>query len=203
MINYAKGVLEGLRLKYSFPKFQWIVGTISLTSLIYLSSEEIWKTVYVVSVESFFCYSIFFLIILIIVHYIDTKRVIQDNSVAICVSLISIVFDIGIISFAELIVLYTLQVLPQDYIKVAIILLIGAMPSSTGAIVLSSMAGDVLRKRAEKLYKEIQDITKQVEKLQDQISESKEHLKSFEKKKSEFEEYFKRQEQKRGNPDGK
>lgn len=208
MVNYLKGVLETLRLKYSFPKLQWIIGTISITSLLYLSSEEIWKTVDAkpfpeVSIEGFICYLVFFLPILAVVHYIDTKRVVQRNSVAVGASLVSIVVDISLISLAESAVLYALQVLPQDYLKAIIMLLIGALPSSVGAIVLSSLTGDVLKKRAERLHEEVQGIINQVEKLQNRIKKSRERLKNFEKKKNEFEEYFKRQKRERGRPNGK
>lgn len=67
--------------------------------------------------EGIICYMTFFLVVLILVHYFDTKRIVQRKSVIIATSLISIAIDLSIISLSELIVLYTIQMLPQDISK--------------------------------------------------------------------------------------
>lgn len=193
--KYIKEIGMTLKIKYSFPKFQWLAGTATLVSLLYLSSEEIWTTVDAkpfpeVSLERFVCYLVFFLAILVGIHYFDTKRVVKNNATAIAASLMSIVFDVCLISMFEFVVLFTLQVLPQDILSGIMVLLIGALPSSIGAIALSSLSTDVLKKRAEELNKEVKEITKQAESLKKQIQESKERLKDFETKKKEFEEAF-------------
>lgn len=191
-------VQEALRLRYSFPRIQWLIGTISLVCMLYLSSEEIWKIFDSepfpeITFQGFIYYLTFFFVALIAVHYFDTKRLVQKNSVALATSLISIAIDICLISLSELVVLYTIQVLPQDISKGVIMLLIGAMPSSLGAIVLTSLTAETLKKRAKKLHKEVQALRKQTEKLDEKRKMTMERLKSLEKKKKEFENYFKKQ----------
>lgn len=36
-------VQEILQIRYSFSRIQWLIGAMSLVSILYLSSEEIWK----------------------------------------------------------------------------------------------------------------------------------------------------------------
>lgn len=194
-------VQEAIRLRYSFPRIEWMIGTMSLVSLLYLSSEEIWKIVDnqpfpEVTLEGFICYIIFFLSALISVHYFDTKKIVQKKTIAIATSLISIAIDLCLFSLSELVVLYTIQVLPQDISRLVVMLLIGAMPSSLGANVLSSLTGENLKKRAEKLYEEAQAIRKQAEELEKQRKKAMESLKSFEKKRREFENCYKKQDMK-------
>ncbi len=201
MLAYLKQITDALRLKYSALKLQWIVGTMSIVSLLYLSSEEIWtsadKNAFPeVAIEGFVLYAMFFLIILFLVNLFDTRKVVSQNHVAIPVSIIAILIDIFLISIPEYLVLIAIQVLPQTYLDTIKILLLGAMPASIGAIVLTSLTADVLKKRAEKLHKEVQDMSKQMESLKVQINESRCNLQDFEKKKEEFEEYFKKNKKK-------
>ena len=195
-------VQKALRLRYSFPRIQWLIGTMSFVSVIYLSSDEIWRLVDSepfpeARIEGIVVYVVFFLAILMVVHYLDTKKIVQKNSVAIPASLISIAIDLCVISLSELVVLYAIQVLPQDISKGTIMLLIGAMPASLGAIVLTSLTAETLKKRAKKLFEEAQTISRQTEKLEEQRKIAMERLKSFEKKKREFEDYFKEQDKKK------
>jgi len=167
----------------------------SLVSLLYLSSEEIWKIGDTepfpeVAFQGLICYLTFFLATLISAHYIDTKRIVKKKFVAVVTSLISVAIDLCLISFAELLVLYAIQVLPQDISKGVIMLLVGAMPSSLGAIVLTSLTAETLKKRAKKLYEEAQAIRKETEELEEQRKMAMERLKSFEKKKKEYENRF-------------
>ena len=173
----------------------------SLVSILYLSSEEIWKTVDTqpfpeVTWQGIIYYITFFLFFLISAHYFDTKRIVQKKSVAIATSLISIAIDLCLISLSELVVLYAIQVLPQDISKGVIMLLVGALPSALGAIVLTSLTAETLKKRAKKLHKEVQALRKQTEELEEQRKTAMERLKSFEKKKKEFKNYFKKQDRK-------
>jgi hypothetical protein len=138
--------------------------------LLYLSSEEIWKIFDTepfpeVTLQGLIYYLTFFLVTLIAVHYFDTRRIAKKKSVAVVISLISVAIDLCLISLAELVTLYAIQVLPQDISKGVIMLLIGAMPSSLGAVVLTSLTAETLKKRAKKLHKEVQALSRQTEKL--------------------------------------
>jgi len=155
-------VQKALRIRYSFPRIQWLIGTMSLVSILYLSSQEIWKIVDSepfpeATAEGIIYYVTFFLVTLILVHYFDTKRIVQKKSVAIATSLISIAIDICLLSLSELVVLYMIQVLPQDISKGVVMLLIGAMPASLGTVVLSSLTTVSLKERVKKLRKEIEE----------------------------------------------
>lgn len=199
MIHYLKEVLGTLKIKYSFPKIQWLVGTSSAVSLLYLSSQELWsmfdsKPFPEITKEGIICYLIFFFSILLLIHYGDTRKVIQKRLVALGTSLISIVLDVCVISLFELVVLVSLQVLPQNSLDTIGTLLLGAMPASIGAVALSSLTADVLKKRAEKLREEVKIVSKQVEDLQSEVRSSEKRLKAFEKKKSEFEDIFRKKE---------
>lgn len=191
-------VQKALRLRYSFFRFQWLIGTMSLVSMLYLSSQEIWKIVDSepfpeATAEGIIYYVTFFLVILILVHYFDTKRIVQKKSVAFATSLISIAIDICLLSLSELVVLYTIQVLPQDISKGVVMLLIGAMPASLGTVVLSSLTAETLKKRTKKLYEEAKALRKQTEKLEEQRKKAMEHLESLKKKKKEYDTYFEKQ----------
>ena len=171
--------------------------------MLYLSSQEIWKIVDSepfpeATSEGIICYVTFFLVTLILVHYFDTKRIVQKNSVAIATSLISIAIDLCLLSFSELVVLYTIQVLPQDISKGVVMLLIGAMPASLGTVVLSSLTAETLKKRTKKLYEEAKALRKQTEKLEEQRKKAMEHLESLKKKKKEYDTYFEKQREDRG-----
>lgn len=192
------GVQKILQTRYSFSRIQWLIGTVSVSSLLYLTTEEIWKIVDAepfpeVTSQGFIYYATFFLLALILVHYFDTKRIVQRRSVAIAASLISISIDLCIISLSELMTLYAIQVLPQNYLEAIMTLLIGAMPASLGSIVLSSLTAENLKKRAKKLYEEAQDIGKQIAELENQGKIAMKRLKLLEKRKREFQNYFKKQ----------
>ena len=201
-------VQKVIRLRYSFPRIQWLIGTMSLVSLLYLSSDEIWRIVDSqpfpeATAEGIIYYVTFFLVTLMLVHYFDTKKIVQKNSVAIATSLISIAIDLCLFSLSELVVLYAIQVLPQDISKAIVMLLIGAMPASLGAIVLSSLTAETLKKRAKKLYEEVQDIGRQIAKLEKQRKMAMKRLRLFETKKREFENNIKKQDKKDEDRKGK
>lgn len=198
-------IQKALRLRYSFPRIQWLIGTMSLVSVIYLSSDEIWRIVDSepfpeARMEGIVVYVVFFLATLMVVHYLDTKKIVQQNSIAIPTSLISIAIDLCMLSLAELMVLYAIQVLPQDISKGVVILLMGAMPASLGTIVLSSLTAETLKKRAKKLHKEAQDIGRQIAKLEKERKEAMKRLELFKKRKHEFENDLIKQD--RENEDG-
>lgn len=180
-------IQDVLRLRYSLPRIEWLIGTISLVSLLYLSSQEIWKIVDAepfpeVTLSGIILYVAFFLTGLILVHYYDTRKVVEERSVALAASLISITIDLFLISLSELIVLSTLQVLPQHILQATVMLIIGAMPSAMGSIVLSSLTADILRNRARKLYKEAKDLAEQMKKFETQIALSEKRHEAFRKR---------------------
>ncbi len=167
-------------------------------SLIYLTSEEIWKLVDgnpfpEITIEGFVAYLIIFSIGLFLIHYVDTKEIGPNNAlIVIAASIVSVLVDLFFISFSELIVLFVIQVLPQDLLKTAIMLLVGAMPISLGSVTLSSLTSEILKKHAQKLHEEVQDLVKQSTELKSQLKKSKERLELFEKRRQKFEEDFKK-----------
>jgi len=184
-----------LKTRYSFPRIQWLIGTISVISLIYLTSEEIWKLSDAqpfpeITLQGITYYTLFFLTALILVHFFDTRKIVEKKSTSIIASLISILIDLCSISLSELIVLCCIQVFPQDYLEGFVMLIVGAMPASLGSIVLTSLTSETLKERAKRLYEETIEISKQMEKLEAQRKVAIESLKNFERKRFEFEKYF-------------
>jgi FtsZ-binding cell division protein ZapB len=188
-------IQKALRIRYSLPKIHWLIGTISLASLLYISSEEIWnmfdnEPFPEINLLGFLVYMTFFMILLFFVHYNDTKKIVRRKSIVIITSIISIVVDLCLISLGELVVLNTIQVLPQDISKGVMILLIGAIPSSLGAVVLTSLTAETLKKHTKSLLKETQALRKESEELEELRNHTKELLKSFREQMNEFEKSF-------------
>jgi fumarate reductase subunit C len=187
-LSLSKAVMA----QYSFPRIQWLVGAMSIVSLLYLSSEEIWRAFDSqpfpeVTSEGAVIYTIFFLAMLVLVHYYDIRRLVQRRFLAFIASSISIALDVILLSSAELVVLTTIQVLPKDISNIVFMLLIGALPSSLGVTVLTSLTSATLKKRAKKLYEEARSISQQVDELERQRKMAMKSLEQFEKKKREFE----------------
>lgn len=174
---------DTIRLRYSFPRIQWLIGAMAAASTIYLTSEEIWKLDRMINAQGVACFIAFFLTGLILIHYLDMRRAgIQKKSVALAASLASIAIDVSLISLSELIVLYAIQMLPQDILNGSILLLMGALPFSMGSIVLSSLTSDVLRKRARRLYEEAREIRERIEKSETRLKRLEERIKADERK---------------------
>jgi drug/metabolite transporter (DMT)-like permease len=187
-----------LQVRYSSGRLLWLIGAMSLNSLLYLSSEEIWKVADgqsfpEVSYSGFVFYTLFFLSVLISANYLDIRRIALKKTVAVSVTIISIAVDISAVSFSEFLVLYTIQVLPQSYLHGIVMLLLGAMPACMGSTVLSSLTADTLKKRAEKLLKDVKEISGQVASLEKQRKKIIEDLKPFEARKRKFERHFKKE----------
>lgn len=203
-MNESQCFQEILKQKYSFPRIQWLVGTASVICLIYLTSEEIWKIFDTqpfpeITFEGVVSYLAFFLLGLVIIHYRDTKKILDNKFVAITTSLVSIAIDVFVLSVSEFIVLYAIQVLPQDYLGILTTLLMGALPAALGSIMLSSLTSETLRKRAEKLYRKARQLTKQVAKLEDERKTAVKHLEQLRKSKREFDSHFQKPERQVGN----
>lgn len=201
-------IQKALRLRYSLPRLHWLIGTMSLVSLLYLSSEELWnildsERLPEINLLGFSVYLVFFLSILIAVNYWDIRRFINKKRIAISTALISVVIDLFLICLAELLVLYSIKVIPQDISKGAIMLLIGALPSSLGVIVLTSLTAESLKKRAKTLDNEAKALQKQVEELDEQRKRVDDGLKMLENKKKEFDEYFESKKKEERGEDGR
>jgi len=118
------------------------------------------------------------------------KKITQNSLTALVSSVFSMVIDLFVICASIFLVLFTIQVLPQDYLSCIFILLLGALPASLGSIVLTTLTSETLKKRAKELYKEYQDIIKQIDELEKEREERLKSLKKFEKEKKEFEEFL-------------
>lgn len=189
---------RALRIRYAFPRIQWLIGVISAVSLIYLTSEELWKILDSespsgITPESFALYLLFFTTLLLVAHVYDSRRLVGKISTILVISVISIGVDILFICIAEFIVLSAICVYPQNYLDGAVILLLGAMPASLGSIVLSSLTGEILKERARKLYKEVSDMRSEFRDLEEKRKITSETLKELEMKKVEFEKKMKKE----------
>jgi|GEM_PF-2593859 len=185
-----------LRIRYAFPRIQWLIGAISVVSLIYLTSEELWEILDPrspsgITPESFTIYVVFFTTLLLVAHIYDTRRIARSVSTIFAASVISISVDILFICLAEFVVLTAICVYPQNYLEGIVILLLGAMPASLGSVVLSSLTGEILKERARKMYEEVKNMRKEFESLENKKKTASEALEELEKKKMEFEKKLK------------
>lgn len=185
------GIWATLRLTYSYPRFQWLVVTIASVSALYLSSQEIWsiadgKPYPEVSNWTMVVYCAFFLTITFLVHVNDVERVISRCYVSITTAIVSILVDLGLLCLSELVVLWSIQVLPQEPLSIAKLLLLGAAPGSLGAVTLSSLTVSTLRERVSRLKREVHELAKKAEELDKKWHMAEDSLASFERKKRAF-----------------
>lgn len=189
--------IQLLQNRYDRQRLGWLVTTVAGMTLLYLSSEEIWK---IADKQPFpeMCpqflvlYSIIFGILALIIHFLDLKKTIKDVLLAFSVSFFSLLIDLFVIMFFEFIILYTIQVIPKDLISVLSLLSIGAFPSCLGVVTISSITSDYLKKRAEKLYKEIRLQKEKLDDLSNKWDERYKKFKELEKKLSEYEKIMKK-----------
>lgn len=185
------GIWSVLKLRYSIPRIQWLVVTMASLSILYLSSEEIWSTVGDiphphVTNETMVIYCTFFLLIAFLVHLNDIASVASKPYVIIIVAIASISVDVGFLCLSEIMTLLSIQVLPQSPLRIAELLLLGAMPGSLGVVTLSSLTTTTLRERASRLRHEVHELAKQAEELDRKTDLAKASLADFERKKREF-----------------
>jgi hypothetical protein len=197
---------RALRIRYAFPRIQWLIGVISAVSLIYLTSEELWKILDSespsgITPESFALYLVFFTTLLLVAHVYDTRRLVGRISTILLVSVISIGVDILFICIAEFVVLTAICVYPQNYLDGAVILLLGAMPASLGSVILSSLTGEILKERARKMYEEVKGMREVFESLEDKRKIASEALEELKKKKTEFDKKMEKENQRQNETD--
>ena len=185
---------EVIRARYSFPRIQWLLGIVSATSLLYLTSEELWTSVdsypFPELSEFFYIYILFFGGLFLAANLYDVTRITDKRPIIASVTIISGLIDLTIISLGEFFVLLALNVFPQSYICGLELLLLGALPASLGSIILSSLTTETLKQRAKKMYEEVRAMRKQLETLEKQHKEANMQLKELERKRKEFEESF-------------
>ena len=160
-------------------------------SALYLSSQEIWSTVgdkpYPhVTLETMVIYCTFFLLVAFLVHLNDIASVASEAYAIIIVAIASISVDVGFLCLSEFMTLLSIQVFPQAPLRIAKLLLLGAMPGSLGVVTLSSLTTSTLRERASRLKREVHDLAKQVEELDKKTDLAKASLAEFERRKREF-----------------
>jgi ABC-type multidrug transport system fused ATPase/permease subunit len=164
-----------------------------------LSSNEIWglfegKTQAVIDFGGSLPYIALFLSLLIAVNYLDMNRFVHNKTVVAVISLISTGIDILFVSFSEYATLSAVQVRTQSYIQGIAVLLMGALPSCLGSVILSELTAETLKKRTERLLKEARDTSADMAKLAAQREKAMQDLKLFEKRKQEFRRDFERKE---------
>jgi len=191
-------VLDVLRLRYSYPRLQWLIVTAASTCALYMSSEEIWRTVDgnpfpEVSSSTILVYAGSLSMIIFLIHVTDVRRVVSKKTDLIVATLLSMAIDLGTMAGFEFLTLWTIQVLPQEPLKIAKLLLIGMMPASLGVVTLSSLTADVLKKQISGLHLEILTLKKEICILEERREEERKNLKEFQRKRLEFEQYFERE----------
>lgn len=177
-------------IRYGSPRIQLLLGVISATSLIYLTSD-LWKVTdslpfpEIVS-TNFWLYLELFLGLVLLSNIYDISRLTRTAWKVVLISLLVTLVDLFLVSSAEYICLVTIGVFPQDYIQGTTLLLLGALPASLGSIVLSSLTVKLLKERSKKLYREVKEMRKDFEDLQTQQEDTMERIKQLQKKNDEL-----------------
>ncbi|MDR2202945.1 MAG: hypothetical protein LBE76_01305 [Nitrososphaerota archaeon] len=157
--------------RYSSIRILWLIGVISIVTLMYLTSSELWYSSdslsSIVVNKSFIVYVLVFSGIILAVTVADVCRLTKSSAVIALVSLVSVLLDIVVISVAEFLVLLSIGVFPQDYLQGASILLLGALPASLGSITLSTVTKTLQQRNAE-VYEELLKINKAISKSEEE-----------------------------------
>jgi hypothetical protein len=158
-----------LRVRYSFPRIQWLVGIISAVTLIFLASAlgqpSLPNFLPKVQPYYFLLYFIIFFCMIIDINLIDISRINDNQWKTVFLSMIVTIADLTVISSAELLCLLVLGAFPQDYINGLFILLLFAFPASLGTIVLSSLTTRELKNQSQKLYEELKQLHKKLDQI--------------------------------------
>jgi hypothetical protein len=161
IISNIKGIMI---LRYSFPRLQWLLTTFSAISLLYITSD-FWTVAEFrlfpkVIPWLFIVYLVFFLGLIMLVNFYDISKLSNHRPKNIFVAFLVTVFDTSAICAVEFLCLVAIGAIMQDYITVASILLLGALPASLGSIVLSSLTARALNERSKKLLDEVTEMRK-------------------------------------------
>ena len=157
-----------IQLRYSFPRFQWLLTTISVISLVYVTSD-FWSIVDSrlfpkVIPSAFGIYVELFFGLILLSNIYDIRMLSNSKIKTVVVASFVTLMDTLLVCLIELICLLAIGVLTQDfmqdYIRVISILLLGALPASLGSIVLSSLTARVLKERSKKLLEEVTAVRK-------------------------------------------
>ncbi|MFQ5758813.1 MAG: hypothetical protein ACE5IF_03975 [Candidatus Bathyarchaeia archaeon] len=173
--------------------------TMAAVAVLYLTSDEIWRMFDnepfpEITREGIILYVAFFLPTTLTIHFVDIKRIVSSNAVAIGVLLSSLAIDIAFLGSSELAVLWATGTMPSEVLSVGALLLLGALPSSLGVVTLSSLTADVLKKRASELEREVKKLEKEAAELVAWETEARKRLRRFKKELREFEKDYKEEE---------
>jgi len=164
------GLRRVFEMRYGFPRIQWLIGIVSIISLIY-TTTDLWKIVDSqpfpeIDPTGFVIYVGVFACLLIVANIYDVSRLNASTWKILLIALISTGIDLLLISSAEWLSLNAIGMFPQDYIKGTSLLLLGSLPASIGSIVLSSLTAKALKERSKKLYEEVKSMHKELDSLQ-------------------------------------
>lgn len=191
------GIKQTFKIRYSFSHIQWLLGAVSVSALLFLSSDsidKIWTGLPFSQVFwNFLAYVSFFFLALFAIHYYDSIKVTSRKTVAFSVSMLTVLADITIVMFCEWLVSFSLNALSQGYLITTAILLLGAMPVCLGSIVLSSVNAESLKKQSKALLDEAQKLAKEIERLESKEKEAKTNLEHLIEKEAKFKKYFSKQ----------
>ena len=153
-----------IELRYSFPRFQWLLTTISVISLVYITSD-FWSVAGSrlfpeVIPCSFGIYVAVFLGLILLVNIHDISILSNSKTKNLVASSFVTFMDTLLLCLIELMCLLAIGAVVQDYIRVVSILLLGALPASLGSIILSSLTARVLKERSKKLLEEVTAVRK-------------------------------------------
>lgn len=183
-------ILETLRLRYSYPRFQWLVLALSGMTIMTLSAQELWGTNLsgiAYSMTLYFCpYVILFVSLIMITDLIDYARLSSSKMIVVACSIVSVVVDLGFLLLAEFFVLLTIGQIASDLLRSVMSMILVVLPWVLGEIALSSLTVGQLRKRAEELQKKVEKLKSEAEELDKRRQVGENSLKEFEKERKKF-----------------
>lgn len=169
------------------------------------SADELWAgnnqgLCYTINLSIFYLYVALFITVILLANIVDYRKICERKVVLISCSLVSVVFDLGILSISEFLILLTIDQIARDLLTSSVCILLIALPWCLGEITMSSLTIRYLKQRVEKLHKEISKLRKEAENLEKQTKRGKKKLEELEKRRREFQKAFNKN---RGSDDRK
>lgn len=153
---------------YTTEKKQWLGASIAGVTLLYLTSEEIWKMFDgspspEMSFVGMVVFSLLFLSGLYLVRYNDIlTNVTKDERKSILFTVSTLLIDLLVVLFVEIIVVCANETIPTDINLIPGFLLTGALPICLGVGSIKTMSSSRLKKECEELLEEITSLKNDV-----------------------------------------
>lgn len=190
------GLIEALRLRYSYERLQWLMTAISGLAILTFSAQELWAQTgvglcYQVNLHAFYLYTILFVFTIFYANVKDFQKILERTINVVSCALVSMILDLSLLSLSEFLILSIINQIAPDLLRSFISIFIIVLPLSLGELTLSSLTIEYLRKRADRLRTEIARLKNQFSGLEKQREEGEKKLRELEKKRAELQELFK------------